>query len=84
MFKASNNRKKQQRKAEFQNWFDELDEDSQQETCITYLRKLDNSSLKRLYAAVELYRKGDNELRKVKDPMEEDVAEEVFEELNNK
>lgn len=69
----SNRRKQNRRLAE--DWFDELDDESQQETAVKYLRKLDNFSLKKLYAAVDLYRKGDIELRKVKEP-EELVAQE--------
>jgi hypothetical protein len=88
MFKFMSNRKRQ-RKLEFQDWFDELDDESQQETAVKYLRKLDNFSLKRLYAAVDLYRKGDNELRKVKEPEDDKPSEEPdddtnFVETNNK
>lgn len=50
------------------NWFDELDTESQQDTCIKYLRSLDKTSLKRLYEAVDLYRKGDVALGRVKEP----------------
>lgn len=74
MFKFMSNRKKQNRRLA-EDWFDELDDESQQETAVKYLRKLDNFSLKKLYAAVDLYRKGDIELRKVKEP-EEPVAQE--------
>lgn len=65
MFKFMRERK---RKQEYIDWFDGLDDDSQQETTIKYLRKLDNASLKRLYEAVDLYRQGDAKLSKVKDP----------------
>lgn len=57
------------RRLEFQDWFDGLDEESQQETTLKYLRSLDSISLRRLYEAVDLYRKADKILRdKVKDP----------------
>lgn len=51
-----------------QEWFDELDSESQQETCIRYLRSLDTTSLNNLYKAVDAYRQGDKILGKVKDP----------------
>lgn len=58
-----------QRKLEFQGWFDGLDEESQQETTLKYLRSLDSSSLRRLYEAVDLFRKADKILKdKVKEP----------------
>lgn len=91
MFKFMSNRKKQNRRLA-EDWFDELDDESQQETAVKYLRKLDNFSLKKLYAAVDLYRKGDIELRKVKEPEEpvaqeeksEDVMDSYVETDNNK
>ena len=49
-------------------WLDELDDESKQETVIKYLRSLDKTSLKRLYSAVDLYRQGDLELKKVVEP----------------
>lgn len=50
-------------------WFDELDQDTQQETAIKYLRRLDSKSLKNLLAAIDLFRQGDAILKnKVKDP----------------
>lgn len=62
------------------NWdtmFNSLDEETQQETALRYLRAIDNNSLKRLYEAVELYRKADKILKeKVKDP-EPEVVEPV-------
>lgn len=70
-----NKTKERQQRIEAQAWFDELDEDTQQETTIKYLRRLDNFSLKKLYNAVELYRKADAELEKVKEP-EPEVEEE--------
>lgn len=71
---------KRKRSLEFQGWFDGLDEESQQETTLKYLRKLDKSSLKRLYEAVELYREADKILRdKVKEP---EVEEEDDNNLN--
>ena len=51
-----------------QEWFDELDSESQQETCIRYLRSLDATSLNNLYKAVDAYRQGDKILGRVKDP----------------
>lgn len=65
MFKIK--RKRKMSKAD-QEWFDELDEESQQETCIRYLRSLDKVSLNALYKAVDLYRQGDVALGRVKDP----------------
>lgn len=54
------------------NWdtmYNSLDEETQQETALRYLRAIDGNSLKRLYEAVELYRKADKILKeKVKDP----------------
>ena len=54
------------------NWdtmFSSLDEETRQETALRYLRDIDDRSLKKLYEAVELYRKADKILRdKVKDP----------------
>lgn len=75
----SNRRKQNRRLAE--DWFDELDDESQQETAVKYLRKLDNFSLKKLYAAVDLYRKGDIELKKVKEPEEPVIQEEKSEDV---
>lgn len=49
-------------------WLDELDDESKQETVIKYLRSLDNKSLKKLYEAVDLYRQGDDKLKKVVEP----------------
>ena len=53
-------------------WLDELDDESKQETVIKYLRSLDNRSLKRLYEAVDLYRQGDEKLKKVVEPEPEE------------
>lgn len=56
-------------------WLDELDDESKQETVIKYLRSLDNKSLKKLYEAVDLYRQGDDKLKKVVEPEPEDNEE---------
>lgn len=56
-------------------WLDELDDESKQETVIKYLRSLDNKSLKKLYEAVDLYRQGDDKLKKVVEPETEDAEE---------
>ena len=56
-------------------WLDELDDESKQETVIKYLRSLDNKSLKKLYEAVDLYRQGDDKLKKVVEPETEDNEE---------
>lgn len=49
-------------------FLDELDDESKQETVIKYLRSLDSKSLKKLYEAVELFRQGDDKLKKVIEP----------------
>lgn len=50
-------------------WFQELDQETKQETAIKYLRSLDKTSLKNLYDAVDHYRQGDKILaNKVKEP----------------
>lgn len=49
-------------------WFNELDQDTQRETTIKYLRKLDNKNYKRFLAALEEYRKGDKILLGVDEP----------------
>lgn len=70
MFKFMNHKR---RAPEIDSWFDDLDDESQQETALKYLRRLDNISLKRLYEAVDLYRKADKILReKVKEPEPEE------------
>lgn len=56
-------------------WLDELDDESKQETVIKYLRSLDNKSLKKLYEAVDLYRQGDDKLKKVVEPEPEESEE---------
>lgn len=57
-------------------WFNELDNETQQETAIKYLRSLDNKSLKNLYSAVDFYRQGDKILQdKVKDPVQDTEEE---------
>lgn len=56
-------------------WLDELDDESKQETVIKYLRSLDNKSLKKLYEAVDLYRQGDDKLKKVVEPEPDDNEE---------
>lgn len=58
-------------------WLDELDDESKQETVIKYLRSLDNKSLKKLYEAVDLYRQGDDKLKKVVEPEPEDNEESI-------
>lgn len=61
---------KRKDRVEAERWFAELDNETQQETAIKYLRSLDNKSLKNLYAAVDFYRQGDKILQdKVKDPV---------------
>ena len=67
--------KKMRKRKETDNyWLDELDDESKQETVIKYLRSLDKKSLNKLYEAVELYRQGDDKLKKVVEP--EPVLEE--------
>ena len=56
-------------------WLDELDDESKQETVIKYLRSLDKKSLAKLYEAVDLYRQGDDKLKKVVEPEPEDAEE---------
>lgn len=53
-------------------WFNELDQDTQRETTIKYLRKLDNKNYKRFLAALEEYRKGDKILLGVDEPADND------------
>lgn len=66
----SRKQRDEKRRLEFQGWFDGLDEESQQETTLKYLRRLDTISLRRLYEAVDLYRKADKILKdKVRDPV---------------
>ena len=55
----------------YDDWFDNVDEESKQETAIKYLRSLTDASLKNLYDAVEKYREGDRILKKVKEPKPE-------------
>lgn len=50
-----------------QEWFQELDADSQQDTTISYLRKLSAKDYKNFLAAMELYRQADIVIGKVKD-----------------
>lgn len=59
---------RKKRNNDIRDWLDALDDESKQETVIKYLRSLDKNSLKRLNAAVELYRQADIELSKVVDP----------------
>lgn len=61
-------------------WLNELDDESKQETVIKYLRSLDNKSLKKLYEAVDLFRQGDDKLKKVVEP--EPETEEKSEDEN--
>ena len=69
--KIAAHRKSRQNKFDI-NWdtmFNSLDDETRQETALRYLRAIDNISLKRLYEAVDLYRKADKILKeKVKDP----------------
>lgn len=51
-------------------WFNELDQDTQRETTIKYLRKLDNKNYKRFLEALVEYRKGDKILAGVDEPEE--------------
>ena len=51
-------------------WFNELDQDTQRETTIKYLRKLDNKNYKRFLNALEKYREGDKILDGVDEPEE--------------
>lgn len=72
-------KKKQNKGSEF---FETFDDETKQETCIKYLRKLDAASLKKLYAAVDLYRDGDKILTKVKEP-EPEIPEQTNAEEEN-
>lgn len=64
---------------EAQRWFDELDAETQQETTIKYLRRLDARSLKKLYEAIDHYRQGDKILNNsVKDPEPETESEDTL------
>ena len=67
--------KMRKRKENDNYWLDELDDESKQETVIKYLRSLDNKSLKKLYEAVDLYRQGDDKLKKVVEPEPDDSEE---------
>lgn len=67
--------KMRKRKENDNYWLDELDDESKQETVIKYLRSLDNKSLKKLYEAVDLYRQGDDKLKKVVEPGPEESEE---------
>lgn len=68
LFKKMNNRRMREVE-QAQLWFDELDAETQQETAIKYLRRLDTKSLKKLYEAIDLYRQADKILNQsVKDP----------------
>lgn len=61
--------KKMRKRKEYDNyWLNELDDESKQETVIKYLRSLDKKSLAKLYEAVDLYRQGDDKLKKVVEP----------------
>ncbi len=51
-------------------WFNELDQDTQRETTIKYLRKLDNKNYKRFLEALVKYREGDKILAGVDEPEE--------------
>lgn len=70
--RLKNQRRSRQKTQIAVNWdamFNALDDETRQETALRYLRDIDDRSLKKLYEAVELYRKADKILRdKVKDP----------------
>lgn len=73
-----NKQRKSRRRAQLEvNWdsmFNSLDEETRQETALRYLRDIDDRSLKKLYEAVDLYRKADKILKeKVKDPEPEPI-----------
>lgn len=51
-------------------WFSELDQDTQRETAIKYLRKLDNKNYNRFLKALEKYREGDKIIDGVDEPEE--------------
>lgn len=81
--------RRQRQKTQLQvNWdtmFNSLDDETRQETALRYLRDIDDRSLKKLYEAVELYRKADKILReKVKDPEPEPEAVVVEPELTER
>lgn len=81
--KLNAQRRARQSKVEV-NWdtmFNSLDDETRQETALRYLRAIDNTSLKRLYEAVDLYRKADKILKeKVKDP-EPEISEDMAPEM---
>lgn len=81
--KLNAQRRARQSKVEV-NWdtmFNSLDDETRQETALRYLRAIDNTSLKRLYEAVDLYRKADKILKeKVKDP-EPEISEDMATEM---
>lgn len=68
MFKQYMRKRKQAKRREFESWFNSIDEETQQDTAISYLRRLDKTSLNKLLEAVEKYREGDKILKGVKDP----------------
>lgn len=80
--KLSAQRKARQKTQVAVNWdamFSSLDEETRQETALRYLRDIDDRSLKKLYEAVDLYRKADKILRdKVKDPEPEPEIDTVI------
>lgn len=59
-------RKKDQATAE--QWFNELDQETQQETTIKYLRNLDDKNYNKFLKALVEYRKGDKILAGVDEP----------------
>ena len=81
--KLNAQRRARQSKVEV-NWdtmINSLDDETRQETALRYLRAIDNTSLKRLYEAVDLYRKADKILKeKVKDP-EPEISEDMAPEM---
>ena len=74
--KQRRTRQKAQVSVNWDTMFSSLDEETRQETALRYLRDIDDRSLKKLYEAVDLYRKADKILRdKVKDPEPEPQAD---------
>lgn len=62
-------KKHRQRQSTYQaqEWFQDLDAESQQDTAISYLRKLPAKDYKNFLAAMELYRQADIVIGKVKE-----------------
>ena len=51
-------------------WFNELDQETQQETTIKYMRKLNDKNYNKFLKALDEYRKGDKILSGVEEPEE--------------